>query len=155
MSASVDKREWLLKRNCSLTPKQSALAYAAPCVLALIVAVPFTLHGAWYVLTYAILESLIIALLFLNYARHATDHEHIILMEGCLLIERVVADQVQCIRLDPYWTRITPPSRPQDLIRLEAKGIKIEVGRFVTKSKRKRIAKEIQRQLRGNYCVLI
>lgn len=147
----MTKHEWLLKRNCSLTPRQSIIAYAAPCILALIVAVIFTLHGAWYVMTFAILESVLVALLFLHYARHATDREHIVLMEDCLLIERIEAEQVQCTRLDPYWTRITLPSRGQDLIGLESKGVRIEVGRFVTKSRRKRIAKEIRNELRGNH----
>jgi uncharacterized membrane protein len=151
----MEKHEWLLKRNCSLTPRQSILAYAAPCVMALIVAAIFTLHGAWYVMSFAILESSVVALLFLHYARHATDREHIVLMEDCLLIERIEAEQVQRIRLDPYWARITLPSRPMDLIRIESKGITVEVGRFVTKSKRRRIAKQIRNELGGNHCPLI
>jgi uncharacterized membrane protein len=151
----MNRREWILKRNCSLSPRQSACAYAAPCIVALIVAAFFTVHGAWYVMSFAILESVVVALLFLHYARHATDHEHIVLTEESLLIERVEADRVQRTWLDRYWTRITLPSRPQDLIRLEAKGIGIEVGRFVTKAKRKRIAKELQNQLRRSRCPLI
>ena len=145
----MNHREWILKRNCSLSPRQSACAYAAPCIVALIVAMIFTIHGAWYVMSFAVLESAVVALLFFHYARHATDHEHIVLMEECLLIERVEAERVQRTRLDRYWTRITLPSRPQDLIKLEAKGVKIEVGRFVTKSKRRRFAKELRKQLSG------
>lgn len=145
----MKKREWLLKRNCSLTPLQCALAYAAPCIVSLIVAGLFTLHGAWYVLAFAVIQTAMIALVFIHYARHATDHEHIVLMEECLLIERVEAEQVQRTLLDRYWTRITLPRRPQDLIRLEAKGVKIEVGRFVTKSKRRRFANELRKQLSG------
>ncbi|HEY8099526.1 MAG TPA: DUF2244 domain-containing protein [Burkholderiaceae bacterium] len=143
------KHEWNLKRNCSLSPRQAALAFSAPCILAFVVAGIFTLHGAWYVLAYAILEVAIVAVAFIQYARHATDHEHIVLMDGCLLIERVEAEQVQRIQLDPYWTRITLPSRAEDLIKLEAKGVRIEVGRFVTKSKRRRVAKELRNELRG------
>jgi uncharacterized membrane protein len=141
--------EWHLQRNCSLSPRQSALAYAAPCIVSIVVAGFFTLHGAWYVMTYAVLESVLVTIVFLHYARHATDHEHIILMEDCLLIERVEAEQVQRIQLDPYWTRITLPNHAQDLIRLESKGVRIEIGRYVTKSKRWRIAKELRRELRG------
>ena len=151
----MDKHEWTLKRNCSLTPRQSIFAYAMPCVLTLIVATVFTLHGAWYVMAFAVLQSILVALFFLQYARHATDREHIVLMDDCLLIERIEAEQVQRIRLDPHWTRITLPSRPQDLIMLESKGIKIEVGRFVTKSKRRRIARQIRNELGGNHCHII
>jgi uncharacterized membrane protein len=151
----MEKHEWLLKRNCSLTPRQSIFAYAAPCVMALIVAAIFTLHGAWYVMAYAILESILVALFFLHYARHATDCEHIVLLDDCLLIERIEADQVQRIRLDPYWTHITLPSHPQDLIRLESKGVKVEVGRFVAKSKRRRIGRQIKNELSGHHCPLV
>lgn len=143
------KHEWKLKRNCSLSPRQAALAYSVPCIVAFVVACIFTLHGAWYVMAYAVLEALLVALAFINYARHATDHEHIVLMDDCVLVERFEAEQVQRIRLDRYWTRITLPSRAEDLIKLEAKGIKIEVGRFVTKSKRRRVAKELRNELRG------
>jgi uncharacterized membrane protein len=145
----MNHREWILKRNCSLSPRQSACAYAAPCIVALIVAAIFTVHGAWYVMSFAILESVVVALLFFHYARHATDREHIVLMEECLLIERIEAERVQRTRLDRYWTHVTLPSSPQDLIKLEAKGIKIEVGRFVTKSKRRRFANELRKQLSG------
>ena len=143
----MNRHEWLLKRNCSLSPRQSALAYAAPCVVALLVSTYFTVHGAWYVMAFAVLETAVMSLAFIQYARHATDHEHIVLMEEGLLIERVEADRIQQTWLDRNWTRITLPSRPQDLIKLEAKGVRIEVGRFVTKSKRRRFAKELRHYL--------
>ena len=140
--------EWLLKRNCSLTPRQLAFAYAALCLMSFAVAIMFTLLGAWYVLIFAVLEMSAVALAFLCYARHATDHEHIALQDGCLLVERSVAGQVQQTRMDPYWTRIAPPKRPQDLINLEARGVKIEVGRFVTPANRRRFAQELRHELR-------
>lgn len=146
----VQPHEWLLKRNCSLAPRQLAFAYAALCLMSFSVAVMFTLLGAWYVLIFAVLEMSAVALAFLCYARHATDREHIALADDCLLVERSVAGQVEQTRLDPYWTRIVPPMRPQDLINLEAKGIKIEVGRFVTPAKRRRVAQELRQELRKN-----
>ena len=147
------QHEWLLKRNCSLAPRQLASVYAALGLLSFLVGVLFTLHGAWYVLAFAMLEILVLALAFFNYARHATDHEHIALAEGCLLIECVQAGRLQQTRLDPYWTRITLPHRAEDLIKLEARGVKVEVGRFVTEEKRLQAAQELRRQLRGGLFV--
>jgi uncharacterized membrane protein len=144
----ASKHDWLLKRNCSLTPRQLALAYAVQCVLSFAVAMMFTLQGAWYVLIFSMLEMSALALAFLYYARHATDHEHIALVDGCLLVERIVAGEVQQIRLDPYWTRIAVPKQTESLINLEAKGVKIEVGRFVTAAKRRQVAQELRQELR-------
>ena len=145
----MTKHEWLLKRNCSLSPRQLALAYGVLCLLSFSIAIMFTWRGAWYVLVFAVLEMAALALSFFHYARHATDHEHIALIDGCLLIELVQAGQVQQIRLDPYWTRIALPSRAQDLINLEAKGVKIEVGRFVTEAKRRQFAQELRQELQN------
>ena len=145
----MKQHDWLLKRNCSLSPCRSALAYAAPCLVAFALGLLFAWHGLWYVLVFAILETAAMALAFLQYARHTTDYEHIALMDDCLLIERVQAGRIQQTRLNPYWTRIGMPSGAGDLINLEAKGVKIEVGRFVTREKRKQVAQELRQELRG------
>jgi uncharacterized membrane protein len=111
------------------------------------------LHDAWCVLAYAVLEMTMAALAFVCYARHATDQEHIALTDGCLLIGRIVAGRIEQIRLDPCWTRIAQPHCARDLIRLEARGIRIEVGRFATEAQRRQVAQEL-RQALGNGFVI-
>lgn len=145
--------EWLLKRNCCLSPRQLGLSYAVLFFLSFLVASIFTLHGAWYVFAFATVEMAAVAVAFLHYARHATDHEHIVLVDGCLLIERVQADRTQQIRLDPRWTRIAIPGNARELIGLEARGVKIEVGCFVTEAKRRQIARELRQELQSNLFV--
>ncbi len=147
----MNQHEWLLKRNCSLTPRQLASAYGFLCLLSFSVAMIFAWHGAWYVLTFSILEMAAVALAFLYYARHATDHEHVALVDGCLLVERIEAGHTQQIRLDPHWIRITTPTRQQDLISLEAGGVKVELGRFVPVATRRKFARELKQQLTSNY----
>lgn len=144
----MTRHEWLLKRNCSLTPKQLGIAYAVLCLASFSVALMFTLQGAWIVLAFSVLEMTVVALAFLHYARHATDHEHIALMDDCLLIEQIQAGQMQQTRLDPYRTRVVLPCRTQDLISLVERDVKIEVGKFLTDRKRQQVAKEIQHELR-------
>lgn len=145
----MTRHEWRLKRNCSLSPRQLACAYAMLCLATFGIAVLCALRGAWPVLLFSILEMTVVALAFLHYARHATDQEHIVLQEGLLLVERVQAGHIQQIFLDPYWTRIALPKKSQDLINLESRGVKIEVGRFVTEEKRLQVARELRLQLRG------
>ncbi|MEO7496198.1 MAG: DUF2244 domain-containing protein [Massilia sp.] len=144
------KHEWNLKRNCSLSPRQVGIAYGLLCTGVIGVGVVFAMHGIWFVLAFALLEIGGIALALLHYARHATDHEHVALSEECLLIERVEAGQREQIRLETCWTRIALPDRRRPLIALESRGVKVELGTFVSEETREAVANELQRELRGN-----
>lgn len=144
----MNKREWDLKRNCSLSPLQLGCAFALLFGLSVTVAGIFVLlQGAWQILTFAMLEMAGVALAFLCYARHATDHEHIVLLDDCLLVERVLADETHRVRLDPGWIRVVPPRTSRDLIGLEARGVKIQVGCFVTEEQRRRFVRELRQEL--------
>lgn len=139
--------EWNLKRNCSLTPRQLALAFVVLFVASALVAGAFLLHGAWQVFLFAMLEMLGVAIAFLCYARHATDHEHIALSDNCLLVECVLAGEAHQVRLDPCYTRIITPQSSRELIALEARGNRIVVGRFVTDARRRLLANELRQAL--------
>jgi uncharacterized membrane protein len=149
------KREWLLRRNCSLSPRQLALAYALLCAGALGIALVFLLQGVWFVFGFALVELAGIAAALLHYARHALDHEHIALTDRCLLVERVKAGHSEQVRLDPAWTHISLPGhRRRALIELESCGIRVEVGRYVTEATRRQVALEIKRELRTGSLIL-
>jgi uncharacterized membrane protein len=137
--------EWTLQRNCSLTPRQAARAYAVLCTLSLGVALAFLLlHGVWIVLAFSLLELSCVGLALLLYARHALDRERIALFEGCLLVECVQAEVRSHAQLDPLWTRVLPGA----LITLESRGVRVEVGRFVNEAKRRQVARELRQALR-------
>lgn len=144
-------REWTLQRNCSLSPRQVALAYAVLCTGSLAVGVAvLLLHGIWIVLAFSLLELALVGLALLIYARHALDHEHIALSEACLVVDRVEADRHQQARLDPLWTRVTlSGGRRRALIRLESRGVKVDVGRFVTEARRRQVERELRQALRN------
>jgi uncharacterized membrane protein len=146
----MDKHEWLLKRHCSLAPRQLALAYGVLCLLTSSVAAAFAWHGYWYVPAFSLLEMSAVAWALLYHARHAADYEHIVLRDASLLVEQMRAGRVRQTRLDPYWTRIgLPPVRGGGLIRLEAKGVAVEVGRFATAAQRRQVAQELRQYLPG------
>lgn len=69
---------------------------------------------------------------FFLYARHASDREHIALIDGCLLVELIQKEQVRQFRLDPRWTRVESPVPVyrDELIGLEVSGMRVEVGGF-------------------------
>jgi uncharacterized membrane protein len=143
-------RQWTLQRNCSLSPRQVALAYALLCSGALTVGIGFLLHGVWQVLAFTLPELSLVGLALLLYARHALDREFIVLSAGGLTIDCVSANRHHIIRLDPLWVRVSLPDRPsRALLRLESRGVRVEIGRFVTEARRRQVARELRLALRG------
>ncbi|CDG84656.1 DUF2244 domain-containing protein [Janthinobacterium agaricidamnosum] len=142
-----EPQQWLLKRNCSLAPRQMALAYGLLCLLSFSVALGFALHGLWYVPLFSVAEMSAVACALLYYARHAADYEHIALSGTSLLIEQVRAGKSSHTRLDAWRTRIVPPRRPRDLVRLESRGASVAIGCYATEPQRRQLARELQRQL--------
>lgn len=143
------KCEWVLKRNCSLAPRQLIVAYLVLCAMSLSVALFFTAHGAWYVLGFSFLEMSAVGLAFVQYARHATDCERIALIDDCLQVELVQSERSQVLKLNARRTRIALPAARQGLIGLEADGLRIEVGRFLPELRRREFARELQLALAG------
>ncbi|MBK4739127.1 DUF2244 domain-containing protein [Noviherbaspirillum pedocola] len=151
-------REWLWKRNCSLTPRQFVHAYvllfAASLVVALTCALSMMLHphygghGAWLLPLFALLELAAVAAAFLYHARHATDREHLALLGNRLLVERIEAERIEQIWMDACRTRVQAPSTWGELIRLEGGGVAVEVGRHVPPSHRRELAQELREGLR-------
>jgi uncharacterized membrane protein len=146
--------EWTLQRNCSMTPRQVARAYAVLCIISLTVAIGFLLHGFWMVLAFSLVELSCAGLALVLYARHALDREQIALSEHGLMVECVQAGKRIHARLDPLWTRVLAPAElgavrgRRGLITLESRGVRIEVGRFVNEAKRRQVAGELRQALR-------
>lgn len=143
------QHEWFLKRNCSMSPRQVAIGYGSLCLLMFMIASVFALRGMWLVLAFAALETCGLGAALIHYSRHALDHEHIALSEGCLLVERIEGGACEQVMLDPYWTRISPPGPRQRLIQIESRGVRLEVGVFVSEDMRRRVADELRAQLRA------
>ena len=144
----MSSREWILKRNCSISPRQLAMVYAALCSVSLAVAVLFTLRGAWYILGFAVLELAAVGLAFLQYGRHATDRERIVLNDDTLLIELIAAERASPYRLNLHAARVGLPDAQRGLIVVEAAGTRVEIGRFLTSWRRREFAQELDSALR-------
>jgi uncharacterized membrane protein len=140
-------REWLLKRNCSISPRQLMLAYSGLCLASLAIAIAFTLRGAWYVLGFSVLELSIVACALLYYARHATDSERIVLSDNSLLVELRQGGQVRSFILPRYDIRLMPPPAQRGLIGLQSAGVGVEVGRYLTARKRHELLLELRHEL--------
>ena len=69
--------QWLLKRNCSATPRQMVGFYASLCALSLVIGTAFWLQGATRVMPFAWVELVACGAALLICSRHASDSERI------------------------------------------------------------------------------
>jgi len=139
-----------MKRNCSLSPHQALVVYALLCAATLGIALVFTLRGAWMVLAFALIEAAAVGAALLHYSRHAIDQEHIRLQHGCLLIERLDGQRRHALRLDAAHARVSlADAGMRTLVRIEARGVCVEIGRYLTPAARLELVRALRQALRG------
>ncbi|CAB3788608.1 DUF2244 domain-containing protein [Pararobbsia alpina] len=141
-------KDWMLKRNCSVSPRQFFFFYASLCVVSLLVGLTVVLWGAWLVLPFTGLDLLAVGVAFVIYARHAVDYEYIRLCEHRLVIERVSADRVSLFEFNPRWVRVEPGATPRDRITLHSAGQSVMIGQHLAWHRRAQFASELRTWLR-------
>jgi uncharacterized membrane protein len=139
---------WLLKRNCSLAPRQLLWCYLGLCGVSLMIAAGFWSAGASMVLPFTGVELLAVGAAMLVYARHAADTESIALGGGRLVVEYACASRIERVEFTPAWVRVEPEHGDRSLIELSGQGRKISVGRFVRPELRRQLADELRWALR-------
>lgn len=141
--------QWVLRRNCSLTPRQALGAYALLSVVSLLVGLGFWLGGAPVVMFFTALELLALATAVLVYARHATDRETITLDGQELAVEHHHGPARQRTTFRSAWVRVEPRAGQGSLVELSGDGASACVGRYLPASLRAELAQEIRRALRS------
>lgn len=140
--------QWVLRRNCSLTPRQLLIAYLSVCVISLGVAAGFMWLGAGMVLGFAGLELLVFGIALLVHARHATDRETITLQGDALSVETRCGSSVERMDFRSAWVRVEPVHGEGSLLELSGQGRRVRVGRYVRPELRGSLAQELRRALR-------
>ncbi len=148
-TVSSDGVQWMLKRNCSITPRQMGVCFLALSALSLSVAVFFWTQGATLVLPFAALELLAVGVAFLLHARHATDHVRISVAGGRLQVLRESAGKTEAEVFPADWVRVETGDHRQSLIGLCAAGRSVWVGRHVRPDQRAALAREIRQALQA------
>ena len=147
-SVSGQNIDWMLKRNCSVTPTQLGWAYGMLCVVSLGIGVGFWLLGAPFVLGFAWLELIAVGLAFFMYARHASDGEMISLRGSQLVVETESAGRRERAEFNRDWVRVEPRASDTSLIEVSGQGRSVQVGRYLRPELRPVLAHEIRRALR-------
>jgi uncharacterized membrane protein len=148
-TVSEDGTQWLLRRNCSVTPGQLGGMFVALSVVSLLVAMFFWFMGATLVLPFTAIELIALATAFLVYARHATDRECISLTSGGLVVEQELAGRTRRCEFARYAVQVEPRRDGDRLVELRGGGQVVQVGRFLRSDLRPALAAEIRRALRG------
>lgn len=147
-SAGERSVQWLLKRNCSTTPRQMMGLYASLCGVSLIIGLFFWWQGATLVMPFAWLEIVAVGAALLVYSRHATDSERIRLLPGRFTVEHLSGRHVERAEFSPAWVCVEPQHGDRSLIELSGQGQRIAVGRFVRPELRRQLAEELRWALR-------
>ena len=139
---------WVMRRNCSLAPRQVLGAYFALCVVSLVIASVFAWFGAVPVLYFAGLELVMLGVAFLAYARHAADHETITLKNSLVAVEHHCGNRVERAEFRADWLRVEPAQGQGSLLELSGAGRKAVVGRYLRPEWRQMLARELRQALR-------
>jgi uncharacterized membrane protein len=147
-SGATRALQWLLKRNCSITPRQLGRVYLSLCGVSTAIAVFFFLQGATLVLAFAGLELAAVGLALLVFARHAADRETLTLIGRNLQVEQCYGTRVARTDFSADWLTVEPAAGQGSLVQLSGRGQTVRVGRFLRPELRADFARELRRALR-------
>ena len=140
---------WHMKRNCSFAPRQLLGVYLSLCAVGLGIGGLFWIYGAPFILPFAGAELLAFGAAIVIYARHAADHESMVLRPGRFSVACTLGRRTEQVDFAaPAWVRVEPAHRDGSLIELSGEGRRIAVGRFVRPELRRALADELRAALR-------
>ncbi|HEV3105813.1 MAG TPA: DUF2244 domain-containing protein [Trinickia sp.] len=139
--------DWLMKRNCSVSPRQFVCFYASLALFSSAIALSLVARGAWLVLPFTSIELLAVGIAFVIHARHAVDYERIRLFPNRLVIEQMSAERLTQFEFNPRWVRIEQGASPRDSIKLMSRGQTVVLGQHLAHYRRAAFAKELRASL--------
>lgn len=137
------QKDWLMKRNCSLSPRQVGRFYLSILLVSVAIALVFAWKGTWIILVFALLEMLVLGAALLVYARHAADYERVTLAQGALVVEAVSANRVIRHEFNARWVRVELEASPRAELVLHSGRLAVPVGRYLDPGRRRRFAQEL------------
>lgn len=140
--------DWLMKRNCSVSPQQFVCFYVSLALFSLAIALLLVVRGAWPVLPFTGIELLVVGIAFVIHARHAVDYERIRLFPSRLVIEQVSAERLTQFEFNPRWVRVESGASPRDPVKLVSRGQTVAVGQHLAQHRRAQFANELRMWLR-------
>ena len=137
--------EWVLRRTSPVTPAQMLVLFGCVSLVSLCVGLFFWLQGALLVLPFAVLETLVVGLCFLVFAKHVLDQERIVVDGMQVVIEHEQGGIRERAQFHREWVRIEPLGGERSLIAVSGQGQTIQVGRYVRPEAREALARALRK----------
>lgn len=154
---TIAGQAWIARTNCALPPLLARRLLIGITAITLIIALAFTIVGAWPILPFAGIELFAFWLALRHLQRHANDEEHIQVDATHIEIVRRHAgageQQVTRHLFPRYWARLRierPPDRlgiSRTRIFIRSHGREAEIGLMLTEAQRQALARELKQQL--------
>ena len=136
--------QWLLRRNCSMTPRQLVVFYLSLCALS--ACHRRRLLAARRDAGDAVrqLEMLAVGAALLRVCAACRRPRADALPPGRLTVECTLGRHIEHVEFVPAWVRVEPAHGDRSLIELSGQGQRIAVGRFVRPELRRPLADELR-----------
>lgn len=140
-------RTWLMKRNCSFSPKQVGLFYLSIVSFSLLVAGYFLFIGVWMIIIFTSIEILALTIALYVYTRHALDYEKITIVDKQLFVERSWGGKIQIDELNTLWTKLHRSGTGRPSLTLKSSTKVIPIGFFVVMNEQEHFEKDLEKYL--------
>lgn len=142
--------EIVARPNSSLTAKGRVYAVMIIATISLVVAIAFSLIGAWFVLPFAGLELVGIGFAFYFIHCHSQDYESIVIFGDEVSVEKRSYKAVSKMVFNRYWAKVFLRMMPSgdQLLLLRSHGKEIDFGRsYMTNDQRLDLAKQLKERV--------
>jgi len=146
--ASTDEVEWLLRRNCALSPRQLACGFGGAGLISLAIAFAFASQGAWLIAPFAGVELLALTLAYVVYARQTGDFDRVTLAADRLYVEVMRGRRASRFEANRNWVRVEMGKSVTASVRISERGQSVEVGRLVAFHERVEFMRDLAQNLR-------
>jgi len=140
--------QWVLRPNCSISPRQLLAFYLSLCLFSLAIAGLCFWQGASYVLGFTGIELVLLGVALVVFARHACDCDVLTLVGRSLLVEQRRGSHVERTDFAADWLHVEPTAGEGSLIELSGQGRRVRVGRHLQREYRSVFARELRGALR-------
>ena len=136
-------RTWLMKRNCSFSPKQVGLFYLSIVSFSLLVAFYFLFIGVWMIIIFTTIEILALTIALYIYSRHALDYEKITIIGKQLLFERSWGGKVQLEEFNTVWTKLVHKKEGRRDLVFATSTKEVPIGYFVVANEQEQFERDL------------
>lgn len=140
----------LAKPNSSLSPRGMIQVMGLIAGVSLLVAVGFSIAGAWLVLPFAGLELAVLGFAFYYMHLHASDFERIAVEGDIVSVTQKDYREIRYQEFNRYWAKLKLYTQPNGdhVVALRSHGKDLEVGkRFLSNEQKVALAEQLKARL--------